>query len=378
MNHDGLLRAIREEPDEDVHRLVYADWLEEQGESGRAELIRLHLELMRTWPDHPGIVLYPWGAARMGTHERWSALEGRVTELALRHVGSARCRLRHCRLRGGLVEGVGRSFHYAEPVFRDHPVLHARLVRARGMGPTLAASPHVAALRQLELGEVDPADLHALADSSNLSRLRGLGLHSVRVPDLLALMTSPALPPVTRLALGATDSRPPAGTGLAVGAALRGEAVRLDQLRLLMEVPAFGRVRELYVFGIPVGNAGVRALAASPHLGELTHLSLGASDVGEAGVAALLASGRLGNLVFLNLWVNAVTDAGARALSNDPQLGNLRELNLSQNRITDEGAAALALSPHLGGLSLLSLSHNRIGKAGRAALVRRFGERVRL
>jgi uncharacterized protein (TIGR02996 family) len=43
----GLLRAVLEEPGEDAHRLVYADWLDEQGQSDRAEFIRVQVELAR-------------------------------------------------------------------------------------------------------------------------------------------------------------------------------------------------------------------------------------------------------------------------------------------------------------------------------------------
>lgn len=41
----AFIRAIRENPTEDGPRLQYADWLEEQGESAAAELIRLGCEL---------------------------------------------------------------------------------------------------------------------------------------------------------------------------------------------------------------------------------------------------------------------------------------------------------------------------------------------
>jgi uncharacterized protein (TIGR02996 family) len=44
----GLLRAILDDPADDTPRLVYADWLEENGDAGgrlRAEFIRLQIEL---------------------------------------------------------------------------------------------------------------------------------------------------------------------------------------------------------------------------------------------------------------------------------------------------------------------------------------------
>src|SRR5262249_15704709 len=45
MNHDAFLQAIRDEPDNDIPRLVYADWLEENGQAERAEFIRTQVEL---------------------------------------------------------------------------------------------------------------------------------------------------------------------------------------------------------------------------------------------------------------------------------------------------------------------------------------------
>lgn len=47
----ALLRAIREMPDEDTPRLVYADYLDEEGHSARAEFIRVQIERARL-PEH--------------------------------------------------------------------------------------------------------------------------------------------------------------------------------------------------------------------------------------------------------------------------------------------------------------------------------------
>jgi uncharacterized protein (TIGR02996 family) len=43
----ALLQAIREAPDDDAPRLVYADWLDEHGAPERAEFIRVCVELIR-------------------------------------------------------------------------------------------------------------------------------------------------------------------------------------------------------------------------------------------------------------------------------------------------------------------------------------------
>src|SRR4051794_25968727 len=57
---EGILRAIADEPDDDTHRLVLADWLEEHSEAQRAEFSRLQCRLagVSDWtawilPEHP-------------------------------------------------------------------------------------------------------------------------------------------------------------------------------------------------------------------------------------------------------------------------------------------------------------------------------------
>src|SRR5215470_6975433 len=42
---EALLRAVCENPDDDTPRLVFADWLQENGDEARAEFIRLQIEI---------------------------------------------------------------------------------------------------------------------------------------------------------------------------------------------------------------------------------------------------------------------------------------------------------------------------------------------
>jgi uncharacterized protein (TIGR02996 family) len=46
-DEEALLQAVWAEPDDDAPRLVYADWLEENGQPERAQLIRVQCELAR-------------------------------------------------------------------------------------------------------------------------------------------------------------------------------------------------------------------------------------------------------------------------------------------------------------------------------------------
>jgi uncharacterized protein (TIGR02996 family) len=52
MKEAAFLDAIRAEPDVDAHRLVFADWLDENGQADRAEFIRTQCELARS-ADNP-------------------------------------------------------------------------------------------------------------------------------------------------------------------------------------------------------------------------------------------------------------------------------------------------------------------------------------
>lgn len=49
-DHDALLRAICTHPGEDVPRLAYADWCDENGQGERGEFIRGSIELMKCHP----------------------------------------------------------------------------------------------------------------------------------------------------------------------------------------------------------------------------------------------------------------------------------------------------------------------------------------
>jgi uncharacterized protein (TIGR02996 family) len=51
-DEDGFLNAIRAAPDDDVARLVYADWLDDRADP-RGDFVRLHAALRAAAPDHP-------------------------------------------------------------------------------------------------------------------------------------------------------------------------------------------------------------------------------------------------------------------------------------------------------------------------------------
>src|SRR6266404_2275885 len=93
-HHQAFLQDILEKPDDDLPRLIYADWLDEHGDPDRAEFIRTQIELARLPKNHLG---------RLDLAER-------ARQLLQRHekawVGRGYERARRWHFRRGFVHGV--------------------------------------------------------------------------------------------------------------------------------------------------------------------------------------------------------------------------------------------------------------------------------
>ena len=50
---EALLAYYHDNPDDDSGRLIYADWLEENGDTGRAEFVHLKVQRALLWDGHP-------------------------------------------------------------------------------------------------------------------------------------------------------------------------------------------------------------------------------------------------------------------------------------------------------------------------------------
>ncbi len=149
----AFLQAIRERPDDDLPRLVCADWLEESGEGDRAELIRLQIEQARAGERAGAAIL---GGRRVHVPGPAEPAQDRVAILAKRFAPPNRLGLRSCTFRRGFVERVevpGHNLERARPVFDRHPVRELVVFRARGQGPALAAFAPPAELESLTLGK---------------------------------------------------------------------------------------------------------------------------------------------------------------------------------------------------------------------------------
>ncbi len=311
MSHAAFLAAIRETPDDDTPRLVYADWLEDQDDQHRAEFIRLQCRLARLDPDdleRQDLQERVWAMEREHS-ARWAA------ELpALPGIEWAICRR-------GFVEII-RARNYkalveAAPRVRPATVLRGVVLSLVTGFKTFRDTECLAGLDSLNLlpkNGITPECLRSLAGCTHLAGLRQLFLS--------------------------------------------GHGITVEGARALAGSPHFASLRELTLSAVEAGTEVVRALVESPHLTRLSSLHLLCTNAGDAGIEALAGSATMANLEFLHLYGNGVTGAGLAALADSPHLGRLHSLSLDWNRLDAAAVARLVASPLSTGLRLLTLTGN--------------------
>lgn len=363
---DALVAAILADPDDDAPRLVYADFLDDDGDDERAEILRVQCAL----------------DALPFDDDRVSALEARAYRLIARNLADWTDGLPYVRLRRGLPEQARwwhpATFSGAEAMFGVHPLRDIEIGAQDepGWGAFVAACPHLARVDTLRLTQMrshvtELSDFTEILGSEHLTGLRGLD---------------------------------------ASGGHRYGDIV-VDTLR---DLPSVARLERLSLAEMALTDAGVRALTDCPLAETLTHLDLSSNEGALDGIDALF-DGLLPRLQALNLggprlrrtgivdrllraldggalrtlglqWAlgrgplpAGLVDApwgslsaldlghgelgstgGIRQLVGCAQLAGLRTLRLNANGLTDDDVALLADCPHLTGLTALSVADNPI------------------
>jgi uncharacterized protein (TIGR02996 family) len=373
---EAFLRAICEEPDEDAHRLVYADWLDENGDPVRAEFIRVQCALDR---------LGPYDEARFDLEARQQALfdAHRPDWLDELPRWARPPRTTFFPFRRGFLDWVGCTARQwlsgADALLRRVPLARASLERCKGLEGEVARCPHLGRLSELGLnGPEGPAVVRRLADAP-LTRLTALGLHRccVRGEEIDALARLSCLPRVARLSLSYNHLTDPAAVALAAVPGLSGLAeldltggyLGVAGAEALASPPHLGRLQRLTLTANRLGMEGARRLAASRTLMRLTHLDLGgANGLRTEGVAALASSLLIEGLTCLRLAYADLYETAVQALAATPRPTCLQELELRSVPVGDRGAEALAASPVAATLCVLGLAHSGVGPEGALAL----------
>jgi len=362
----ALLRTICEEPGDDTPRLVYADWLEEHGQSERAEYIRTQIEMARLVDEANGRP--EWFP---DIEQRRSVLSQRCTQILnvyednwrgeWREIPGVYRRYFHRGFRDHVELDDADILRHPERLFHTHPVDSLTFSRiSPRFVQHVVDCPQLAYVRSLRIPRLaNERVIASILESPHLHNLETLDLSSTDVGDhvMKTIATQPHLSKLQHIKLSANRIGP---AGLAAFAESR----------------IFSDVRSLSLFRNPLEDDGVIALASAPHLQELISLELQNTQFGNKGVIALTQSTVWANGMVLNLCYNQIEEIGANALAECPHLSKHRLIVLRSNRINDKAAFALAGSPHLKDVPSLELGSNMITPEGKRMLVERFGNRV--
>jgi uncharacterized protein (TIGR02996 family) len=403
-----LLRAIRDNPDEDTPRLMYADYLDEEGDAPRAEFIRVQIE-RGTLPE---------------TDPRRRALEDREHALLAEHerdwlgVAHDADELTEWEFARGFVNEVAAS-----PVFMNgpgtdlcaaHPVRRWRVMsgqnnfpadlRESGQRPWCArlealdlsgwyaglgevsgflTRSDFARLRELDLRMCGPLEslpelIDAVPFRDNLTTLRcganafdGAGLD---VADFVrALGTRCALSELCLMSSMLTN----ADIGDLLGSPAAASLTSLDLQQNALDLDAVAafratraRLRQLDVSDTVLGGNALALLLGCRSLADLRELHVERCDHTTDSVRAITASPFWAQAE--QLWMPRATvgydneeqlvgvDELLNPLFAAPGSPHLRALDIAGYALRDAGVARLCAAPWAGGLSYLDLSHNHL------------------
>lgn len=357
----GFLQDILAHPDDDTPRLVFADWLEDQGDAARAEFIRVQIERAR---------LPQWDARQVSLRLRERAVleqHGEATA-ALSSFAVFRQKRRTCWAAAPIEAVSVRSPRRDEAVEAIAPIAGLRELSINGWlqdreAGRLANAPLLSTVRQLNIidGSLEAEGFRRLVASPHLGQLTAL-----RVPySLLDNEAVDALSSATSLtSLAELDL-----SGL--GDYGSGEPLMIDAsgLQALVAWPGMSRLRSLTLSANDVRRRGLRVLLRSPAVSGLKELVLCNSGLGGQAMQEFASATPQLQLDVLDLGQNLLRDLGAEHLARAPCLGELKVLQLDRCEIGSAGARALAGAPFLGGLRQLHVNSNRFGPEGLRALL---------
>jgi NLR family CARD domain-containing protein 3 len=403
MTESDFLAAICAAPDDDDLRLVYADWLEDRGESLQAEYVRTAVEFSKI---------------KNEDDTRRQALFDREQQLDRLHGDSWRQRLAgylpdqlrsgcwsHVVFARGLpawVSGdVSRFARDAEALMRVFPITSASLgVRGPEDVAQLGSLAAFRSCRGLSLHappELGAATIRGIVTSPQLGQLKSLQLFNLTMGDEGLIALAEAAERFAHLEMLELTCTGVTGIGVAALARsplmshlknlwLRENTIGREGLRALAraEAPA---LEQLWLPTTQLGNVGT--ILAKARWPALWRLDLDNSGLTPASVTALLRSGwfpRLRDLSLrglsfsqragsgsdaprpvalrsLSLGSPALTDAGLLRLLEPYQFPELRSLWVSDSHIGDDAIAALTAHP-CDRLGRLYLMDNQIGSAG--------------
>ncbi|MEZ6141950.1 MAG: TIGR02996 domain-containing protein [Zavarzinella sp.] len=356
--HEAMLQAIVVQPNDDSLRLIYSDFLEDDGDFERAQLIRIQVEMRQLGPKDP----------------KFPHL--RQLEQALIRKNDVRWKSELPQFRGieyeNFESGLISSVRVQDPemfLLNYEKILNAAPIqeisghrfRPDWLG-TLVALPEFARIRRLDLSDgnrIGNLGLQEIVDSPHSRQLTSLKLdnNNIGPGGLTALAQRGNFPHLTVLSLDRN-------------------ALFADGLQQLAQATGLSSLKWLSMAWTQIDSTAMQALAEAPfHLRTLYASGNNISDAGWRMYAYSEAASELENLY---LERTLIGDDAANALADSPRLQHLHGVYLRGNRITDLGATAIIESPHLQEIEEIILGDNAISAAMHDPLKQRFGRRVQI
>lgn len=395
VSEQAFIQAILSDPDADTPRLMFANWLEDDGDSDRAEFIRLQCALARLPYDD----------------DHCSDLQAREFRLLSRNFTAWAEQQRNVGFHRGFLDQWDcvrpEEFVKIGPrLFASHPIRDVEIGSQKdpGWGQDVADCPHLGRISTVRLTKrrshhTDFRDFLAILASPHLTNLVTLdasGGHGYGDEALLNLLgvqdgtlwgrlevgLLPSLRNLQRLSLNnmaLTDrgvrelvQSPLANTLTHLDLSENG-SLTAEGIRALIDSPLWPRLQELNL-GRLYGRDGevVRLVMEALPRSRITRLGLNGALFHEARrldlPEALAAASSWGTLEALDLSWNDLRGEGMRLLAACPQLNGLRWLNLHRNRLGQEDIERLADCPHLAGLTALRVGNYDLTDDGLTAL----------
>lgn len=394
----ALLRAIRAMPDEDTPRLIYADYLDEEGDGPRAEFIRVQVERVRLperdparaaledrehdlLAEHEGAWLGVAPDARDGLTE-WEFDRGFVNEVAanptfMLNAGADLCAahpVRRWRVQGGQsdmnadLREAGRQAWFAR---LEAVELAGWYTTVGELGPFLCRSDFER-LRELDITgrpglDALPELLEYAPFRDRLKVLRCGGMAQYYEEPLDTRELVRALGSVCRLEeLSAANAQLTAdGLGHLLEAPccerlaaldVRDNQIAPDGWQAFRAAPC--RLRELDISATPLGAIALDNLLGCGSLSELRRLQMNGCGSAMANLRALARSRFWAQAEALRMQQGSVPEISLDPLFTAPGPAALRVLDVGYNWLRDGGVAQLCAAPWAESLTYLDLSHN--------------------
>ncbi|WP_166821631.1 TIGR02996 domain-containing protein [Thalassoroseus pseudoceratinae] len=334
--HEQFLQAIVEDPDNDLPRLVYADWLDEQGDP-RGEYIRVQCELAQVGDYDP---------TRKPLEERQNTLFKKHKSKWTKDLKVAA--IRNYEFRRGFVEVVTLNaknhLQNAEALLDRAPTIREMKINAmKTVLNELLESKWLERLDSLNFTacQMGTRRLKRLLRSKHLKNIRKLNLTSNGLghAGLVALATTESLPRLEKLKIWHLDF------------------LAFDDLADVARGRLWEQLTDVEVCHNNMTDIHIQSLADNWPKCRWKRLSLAGCGLTDVGLKAILENGHADPLEELNICDNgALTDEGISQLATSDRLTNLKRLELNGCNIGLQALSALMDSDTLSNVRRLSIS----------------------